>query len=245
MTLIMSFSSLSRNRRFADPENRKLARFAALGAGIFGLSNIIFNVVGPVFGGKFGYTGFLSVFMDYAIAGLLGYIVYQATKDKLFGIKVILVEIFVGLMGASLIVMPFFVGLLWQQVLLVMLFILFCLFGWILLKGTIKEYREKELLEQKVKERTKELEHAKHNLEEMNSALEVRVKARTRELENLNRKLEENVALRTNDLEAKIKDLETFQRITVGRELKMIELKNEVESLRATIAQMETARMPK
>jgi len=236
LTLARSFSNLSRNRRVADARNREIARLAGLGAGVFAVFNLIFNIAGTVFGGALGYGGFFSLYADYAIAVLLGYLAYQAVRDQLFGIKVILVEIFVGLMGASLFTMPFFVNFLWQQVLLIALFLLFCGFGYLLVRSTIKEYREKELLEQKVRERTQELERAKQNLEEMNSVLEIRVKARTRELEKLNRTLEEKVVERTNDLETKIKDLETFQRLTVGRELKMIELKKELEQMRAAVS---------
>jgi len=238
VTLALSFSNLSRNRRFADQENRQRARFVAIGAFIFGIYNLLFNAIAPVFGGVNGYIGFFSVFADFMILVALGAIAYQASKDKLFGIKVILVEIFVGLMGASLVVMPFFVGFLWQQAILIVLFALFCIFGYLLVQGTIKEYREKEILEQRVAERTKELEDAKQNLEEINTILEVRVRARTRELEKLNQTLEEKVVVRTNDLQAKIKDLETFQRITVSRELKMIELKQEIEKLRSALAKV-------
>jgi hypothetical protein len=228
-----SFFELSRNRRLADGQNRQKARFVALAAGIFSFFNLLFNIVGPALGELWGYIGFFALFADYILVVLLGYLVYCAASDKLFGIKIILVEVFVGLMGASLVVMPFFVGFLWQQALLFVLFVLFCVFGYALIQSTIKEYREKELLEQKVAERTNELERAKLNLEEVNSILEVRVSARTRELEILNQTLEQRVVARTNELETKIKDLETFQKITVGRELKMIELKKEIEKLRA------------
>jgi len=83
----------------------------------------------------------------------------------------------------------------------------------------------KETLEQEIQKRTKELEAAKKNLEEMNTILEIRVAARTEELRALNQTLEEKVRERTFDLQRKIIDLEKFQRLTVGRELKMIELK--------------------
>lgn len=237
MTLLVSFFRLSKNRRLADMENRKKARLIALAAAFFGLENLFFNVIGSVLGEELGYIGLIALAFDYAVLIILGYIAYQAVCDNLFGIKVILVEIFVGLMGASLAVMPFFIDYSWQQALLIVLFILFCVFGYLLVRGTIKEYREKELLELKVAERTRELEAVRQNLEEMNSILEVRVRARTVELERLNQTLEEKVIERTNDLEKKIKDLETFQRITVGRELKMIELKKENEQLRMELSQ--------
>jgi len=176
--------------------------------------------------------------IDYVVLVTLGYVAYQAACERLFGVKVILVEIFVGLMGASLAVMPFFIDYSWQQAFLIVLFVLFCAFGYLLIKSAIKEYREKELLENIVADRTRELENAKQNLEEMNSILEVRVKARTVELERLNQTLEEKVIERTNDLEKKIRDLETFQKITIGRELKMIELKKENERLRAAITKL-------
>lgn len=236
ITLFISFARLSSNRRFADPGNRKKAQLAALAAGIFGVENLVFNIIGSPLGGELGYVGFFTLALDHVVLIMLGYLAYQAVCDTLFGIKVIVVEIFVGLMGASLAVMPFFIDSSWQRALLIVLFLLFCTFGYVLIKSTIKEYREKELLEQKVAERTRELENAKQTLEEMNSILEVRVKARTVELERLNQTLEEKVVERTNDLGKKIKDLETFQRITVGRELKMIELKKENDRLRAVIA---------
>ena len=45
--------------------------------------------------------------------------------------------------------------------------------------------------------------------------------------------LEKNVLERTAELQKKIEELDKFKNITIGRELKMIELKKEVESLRA------------
>ncbi len=234
-----TFFELSRNRRFADAGSRQRARFVAVAAIIFGGFNLLFNIVTAPFSGLWNYVDFFAVFADYAVLVLLGFIFYKAAFNKLFGIKIILVEIFVGLMGASLIMMPFFVEFLWQQALLVVLFMLFCVFGYVLIKSTIKEYREKELLEHKIAQRTQELQRAKMKLEEMNSILEVRVGARTRELEILNQTLEEKIAARTKDLETKVRDLEKFQKITIGRELKMIELKKEIERLRSSLLAFE------
>ncbi len=238
-SLALSFWELSRNRRFADAQNRGKVGPVAFSAGIFGVFNLVFNIAAPALGEFWGYARFFAMPANYIIAILLGYVVDRAMRDKLFGVKIILVEVFVGLMGASLLAMPVFLELLWQRALMLVLFVLFCVFGYVLVQSTIKELREKEELEIKVAQRTEELERAKMNLEELNAVLEIRVRARTRELELLNQTLEEKIVARTNDLESKIKDLETFQKITVGRELKMIELKEENARLRAQISNLE------
>lgn len=69
-------------------------------------------------------------------------------------------------------------------------------------------------------------------LEDSKNVLEIKVKAKTRELEELNRDLEYKVRERTSDLQKKLKELEKFRNVTVGRELKMIELKKENKKLK-------------
>jgi len=99
--------------------------------------------------------------------------------------------------------------------------------------------RAKSELEKRVKERTKELqdktmelEKAKERLEESKNILEIKVKARTRELRELNESLEENVKERTKELREKLDELNKWYKLTVGRELRMIELKREIGNLR-------------
>ena len=82
-----------------------------------------------------------------------------------------------------------------------------------------------EELEQRVQERTSDLEEAK-------SILEVKVKARTNELEELAKSLEEKVRERTKELQKRVDELEKFHKLTVGRELKMMELKKEIKKLK-------------
>jgi len=67
---------------------------------------------------------------------------------------------------------------------------------------------------------------------EAKEVLEIKVKARTKELETLAKNLEEKVKERTKELENKVAEMEKFQRLTVGRELAMIELKKEIKRLK-------------
>jgi len=69
-------------------------------------------------------------------------------------------------------------------------------------------------------------------LEESKTILQIRVKARTRELEEMARGLENKVKGRTKELEERLSELERFHKLTVGRELKMMELKKEIERYR-------------
>jgi len=82
------------------------------------------------------------------------------------------------------------------------------------------------------KKRTLELGKVKGELEEERATLEIKVRARTKELEFLTKELEGKVQQRTKKLEEKMGELEKFNKLAVGRELKMVELKEEVEKLK-------------
>ena len=81
-------------------------------------------------------------------------------------------------------------------------------------------------LEKRVSGRTKELEELASNLEKT-------VKERTAELEKLKTSLEQTVAEKTKMLEEKVEELKRVNRVMVDRELKMVELKREIEKLKS------------
>ncbi len=68
-------------------------------------------------------------------------------------------------------------------------------------------------------------------LENMKAVLEIKVRARTEELRELVENREEEITKRTKELRERTEELEEFNKVAVGRELKMIELKKEIKEL--------------
>jgi hypothetical protein len=87
--------------------------------------------------------------------------------------------------------------------------------------------RANQYLEERVAERTAELQNVNELLQ-----LELRERKRAEEeLHKLNEELEERVKDRTAELEEKNRELERLNRIFIGRELRMIELKERIREL--------------
>jgi hypothetical protein len=76
-----------------------------------------------------------------------------------------------------------------------------------------------------------ELLQKRIELEDERLSLKIKVEARTRELKELAGSLEEQVKQRTKELQERIDQLQRFQKLTVGRELKMAELKKKIKEL--------------
>jgi methyl-accepting chemotaxis protein len=109
--------------------------------------------------------------------------------------------------------------------------------------------QEKASLEIKVMDRTKQMQEKVKELEkttelledekqkqlELSQALEIKVKARTAELNEEKAGLETKIADRTREMQEKVQELERFQKFVVGRELKMVELKQEIRKLQQEI----------
>ena len=92
-------------------------------------------------------------------------------------------------------------------------------------------FRERRLLQEK----SQKLEEAKAKLEEINTVLEIRVRARTSQLKEQAETLKKKNEEKTKELKERFAELEKFHKLTVGRELKMIELKKEIERLKEKI----------
>ncbi len=86
-----------------------------------------------------------------------------------------------------------------------------------------------------LKKKTQLLRKTKNNLEEERESLEGKVKKRTKELENEKVRLSEKVKERTKDLQSRVDELERFHSLTTDRELRMVELKEEIKKLKEKI----------
>jgi len=85
--------------------------------------------------------------------------------------------------------------------------------------------------------KTSQLTKKEEELGKAKATLEIKVQARTKELKELTEGLDIQVKQRTKELEEKIKELEKFQKLAVGRELKMVELKKEIKKLEELLKQ--------
>lgn len=107
-----------------------------------------------------------------------------------------------------------------------------------IIKGETKEaislVTNDELLEviAYLKQMHEELENAK-------ASLEIKIKARTKELEEITEKQEEIIQERVREVQKRAEELERFQRLAVGRELKMVELKKEIKVLEERLNKFE------
>ena len=74
-------------------------------------------------------------------------------------------------------------------------------------------------------------------IEEQKTVLEVRIRAKTKELKELVENLDGQIKEKTKELQKRVDELERFQKLTIGRELKMTELKEEIKKLKKELDQ--------
>lgn len=186
--LFSIFLLFKKSMKLREQEKAK-AQYLLTGMLIWFFLNVIFNVFGqPIF-----KTTKYYAFGDYSAIFVLSLTAYAMIKKGLFGVKVILTEILVAVMGIILFALPFFVNIAWLKALLFAIFVIFCVVGYFLIRYAVREEKGKKILEEKVKERTAELEKSKDIAEE------------------------------------RAKEIEKWYRLTVGREIRMAELKDEMK----------------
>lgn len=93
----------------------------------------------------------------------------------------------------------------------------------ILVEKIVNVYKD---LQHQVEQKTSEIANS-------NRDLEVKITERTKELQETKKNLEKKVEQRTKDLDSKVNELEQINNMLLDRELKMIELKKELDALKS------------
>ncbi len=165
---------------------------------------------------RFVFWGFLLLFISGSINFLLDYITIPfyfnllvpfylvfiglaIIRNKLFDIKIIATEFLVFFMGFILLILPFLMPNYKLVIAECAVFIIYCFIGFLLIKTTMGEVNAKENFEQKVQERTKELEQSKKVAED------------------------------------RAAELEKWYKLTIGREVRMAELKDKIKEMEEKI----------
>lgn len=154
----------------SSPKVNKLKiQYFLVGMILFATLNFIFNVILPIFGTNYSYCQL----GNYSTLFLIGFTAYAIIKQNLFGIKVVLTQILVMaiaiLLFANFLVSQTTFEYIWKGG----LFIIFCLFGWLLIKSVKKEIQQKEQLNQYAADMAKanaELQVAYAKLETLDKA---------------------------------------------------------------------------
>jgi uncharacterized membrane-anchored protein YhcB (DUF1043 family) len=164
-----------------------------------------------------GEEAILYRFGNYSAIIFITFTAYGIITKQIFETKAILTEILVLTIGLILFILPFLIPGFALKSLTVIVFLLFLIFGYLLIRYTHQEIHQKEILEEKVKERTKELEKAYQQLEKAKEELEKAY----------------NQVLIEKD------KFERLYKATLGREMRIIELKEEVKEKEERIRELE------
>jgi signal transduction histidine kinase len=143
---------------------KRQAQYLVLGLSIFALMNLIFNVFLPLY----RQANEFYQFGNYSVILLVAFTAYAIIKRDLFDIKIAITSIFILLITALLVVeLIFFTNLSWLRLIKGLILLLFLIFGWLLIRSTIREIEQREKLEkatlelEKANRELKRLDHAK------------------------------------------------------------------------------------
>ncbi len=158
-------------------------RYLLIGFSFFLIVNGIFNIILPVFFQRFN----LYAFGDYSTIVFLSFIAYAITKKNLFGVKVVLSTMAIGLIAILLLIdmVIFTADILWIRVMKGLVFVSFLGFGTLLVKSVVREI-----------ERREELEKLSDELVEMN----IKLKEANKKLEKLDKAKSEFISIASHQL---------------------------------------------
>ncbi|MFH1643857.1 MAG: histidine kinase N-terminal 7TM domain-containing protein, partial [bacterium] len=133
------FTKYSKTNR----EEKIKVQYLLIGLFIFVLMNLVFNIALPFWQGIPQYYQF----GNYSIIFFLGLTAYAIVKQELFGIKVVLTQILVGVIAILLFVQILDAKSTFEYIWKGALFLTFIIFGYLLIRSVLREIKLREELE--------------------------------------------------------------------------------------------------
>jgi len=207
-------------------------QYLFLGLFLFTLINIFIHIFLPgIRGGREFYQ-----IGNYSTLFLIGFTAYAIVTRQLFDIRVILTEILVGVIAIILFIQMMVAGPLWLKILNGVVFILFCLFGYFLIKTTIKEIEMRKEVEKLSQAKSEFISIASHQLRTPLTAIKgyismVLEKSYGKPPEKMEKPLE-NIYASNERLIKLVNDLLNLSRLEAGK----IEFNPELTSLKELVS---------
>lgn len=229
-----NFSKSILNKRQKE-EKKDIALIFLLGFGIFGLIFIEFL---PIQGINIYPLFYLSIPI-YAL--IVAYILIEKNPLALIITTDILVTVAITFPAALVVFEDIEMGITERSIVFIIISVSsFLLLRYTMKLRNINKDFETRLIQRtkELEENTVELTEIRDKLEKTNKILEEKIEERTKDLQGLNQTLENQVKertrelnIKTQELEEKIIELQDFSNIFINRENKMVELKNKIKKL--------------
>jgi len=200
-----------------------------LSAVIIGLTT---NVILPLI----RYSQFVTVGPSLSIFGFIGFTAYAIVARRLFDIKVILTEVFTVTVGLILFIQAIAAPSLVMKILNTGIFLLFCLFGYFLVKSVIREVELRQEVEKLSQAKSEFISIASHQLRTPLTAIKgyismVLEKSYGKPPEKMEKPLE-NIYASNERLIKLVNDLLNLSRLEAGK----IEFNPELTSLKELVS---------
>ncbi len=238
-SLIAIYGALFDDYFIFNDANKNRIHYIVAGPGLAaGILMVIYLVMPAVFGPDYeNYAALIDLWAKYLAIIVVFFSAFGVFWQNLPPVRIILGRIFSIFIGITLFIIPFFESILWLKYLSFIIFLFFSAFAFLLVERGSGEFQKQIELEKEARVRLNELMATKKSLEEAKTVLQIRVDARTKELQKLASNLDQQVKDRTAQLQKKVEELERANRLMVGREIFMAELKRENEELKKKTGQ--------
>ncbi len=157
--IFLCFNPLYRKYKTSKGIEKLQFRYIFIGLLLFGIPAFAVDVFLPIFAGTSQYFWMSPLFSFFLVA----FTSLAILRYHLFEVRVIMTEILVVVMGLILLALTLFMETTRLKMLTVFAFILFCIFGYLLIKTTHAEIKRREEMEKL----TKRLRKAYKNIKEL------------------------------------------------------------------------------